>query len=103
MAIRDFIDRQPPFSEQRLRNSIPQIAKAELVGSDAKDNRRANVLPAPRAAAQVHAAAIGNQARLHLCVWGAENNWIVGEVGVYVTERREQGFKPVPKPEARAG
>ena len=93
MAIGDFINRQPSLGQLRMRNAVAQIAEAKFIGPDAKDNRRANFLPTSRAAAQVDAAAVGDQTGLRFRLRGAQNQRVIAKIGMYIAQRRQQRLK----------
>src|SRR5436305_12399506 len=66
------------------------FAKTQFILSDAKNDRCADVAPTARATAQIHSAAVGDEARFYFCIRGAENEGIIMKIGINVPKRGQQ-------------
>ena len=95
VAVADFGDGQPTLGERGLAGAVAEGAEHQFVGADAESEGGAVVVPAARAAAEVDAAAVGNEAGFDGRVRRAEDDGVVAEVGVDVAgrwqERGEEG------------
>ena len=90
MEVTDFDDGQPALGERRLGHAVGKAAEEEFVGPDAEADGDAVVVPGAGAAAEVEAAAVGDEPRFDFGVGGTEDDGVVAEVGVDVAERRQE-------------
>ena len=94
VAVPNFGDGEPTLGECGLAGAVAEGAEHEFIGADAEGERRAVVVPTACAAAQVDAAAVGDEAGFDGRVGRAEDDGVVPEVGVDVArwwqQRREE-------------
>ena len=90
VAVADFGDGEPTLGERGLAGAVAEGAEHELIGADAEGEGRAVVVPTACAAAQVDAAAVGDEAGFDDRVGRAEDDGVVAEVGVDVARWWQQ-------------
>ena len=93
MGVPDFGDGQITVRQSGMFEALKVFAEAQFIRSHAENHRCADIIPTARAAAQIYAAAVGNEPRLQFGVWCAEHDGIKTEVRIHVARRGQERFE----------